>query len=64
MGEVSYKGHRASSAYTAAPSARTASSNTACAEWLVGAVSGSVPGGQAPSMALSTWGRVDVLLTT
>src|SRR5580693_1421432 len=41
---------RASSAYRAVPSARAPSSNTACAEWLVGAVSGSLPGGQAPSM--------------
>ena len=32
------------------PSASAASSNTATAEWLVGAVSGSCPGGQAPSM--------------
>ena len=30
--------------------ARAASSKTATAEWLVGAVCGSVPGGQAPSM--------------
>jgi hypothetical protein len=34
-----------------APSGSTASSNSAWAEWFPGAVSGSVPGGQAPSIA-------------
>ena len=41
---------RASSASTVAPLLRTASSKTASAEWLYGAVSGSASGGQAPSI--------------
>src|SRR5262249_25390420 len=41
---------RASSAYSAVPSAMTLSSNTASAEWLNGAVDGSAPGGTAPSI--------------
>src|ERR1700733_1575019 len=40
----------ASSAYRAVPSTSAASSKTATAEWLVGAVSGSRSGGDAPSM--------------
>src|SRR5580704_2404139 len=39
----------ASSAYSVAPSGSTASVKAAAAEWLEGAVCGSVPGGQAPS---------------
>ena len=40
----------ASSAYSAVPVASTASSKTASAEWLNGAVNGSVPSGHAPIM--------------
>src|SRR5580693_159488 len=39
----------ASSAYSVAPSGSTSSVKAAVAEWLEGAVCGSVPGGQAPS---------------